>query len=149
MKKSFPKILMCFLLVILTVSNIYFISKYMEPSIYVQVGLPIFNEESGVSATIMSPFVGSKKDSNTILLAFMMAHPMEEEWIPAELSHAYLIIHYDGYSYPHRMWLTEDSVIFEASTEDVISFREFHNDGYNVVPLLKNLVESLKNNKFS
>ena len=149
MKKSLPKILLCLLLVILTVSNIYFISKSMEPTIHVQVGLPIFDEESKISATIMSPFVENKEDANEILLAFMMASPMEEEQFPTDLPHAYLVIHYDGYSYPHRMWFTEDSVIFDASTEDVVSFREFRNDNNNVVPLLKSMVDSLKNNKIS
>ena len=87
-----------------------------------------------------------KEDINTILLAFMMGRPMEEEQFPTDLPHAILVIHYDACSYPHRMWLTEDSVIFETSTNDVKSFRQFHNDHKNVVPLLKNILNSLKNN---
>lgn len=149
MRKALPKILLCLLLVLLIGSNIYFISKAREPSILVRIGLPQFNEESEHTATIMSPFIEKKEDINTILLAFMMGRPMEEELFPTDLPHAILVIHYDACSYPHRMWLTEDSVIFETSTNDVKSFRQFHNDHNNVVPLLKNILYSLKNNNFS
>ena len=149
MKKSLPKILLCLLLVLLIGSNVYFISKIMEPSIYVRVGLPQFNEESEHTATIMSPIVEKQEDANAILLAFMLARPMEEDEFPTDLPHGYLVIYYENCGYPHKMWLTEDSVIFETSTEDMVSFRQFHNDHNNVVPLLKKMLENLKNPNFS
>ena len=144
MKKSLPKILLCLLLVILIGSNIYFISKVREPSILVRVGLPQFNEQSEHTATIMSPFIEKKEDANAILLAFMLGRPVAEDEFPTDLPHGYLVIYYEGCGYPHKMWLTEDSVIFETSTNDLVSFRQYHNDHNNVVPLLKSLLDSLK-----
>lgn len=149
MKKILPKILLCLVLILLISSNIFLLSKYREPSIHVQIGLPQFDEESKVSSTIMSPFIEKKEDANTILLAFMLGRPMEEKEFPTDLPHAYLVVHYEGCSYPHRMWLTEDSVIFETSMNDIVSFRQYHNDHNNVVPLLKKMLDSIKNSNFS
>lgn len=148
MRKYLPKILLCLILIGLIGSNIYFISKYMEPDIYVQIGLPHFNEESDVCAIEFTPIL-KQEDTNTILLAFMMGRPMDSSEFPADLPHGYLNVIYEGCSYPHKMWLTEDSVIFETSSNDVKSFRQFHNDHKNAVPLLKKMLESIKNNNFS
>jgi len=148
MKKRLPKVFLCILLVLLIGSNIYFISKDMEPNIYVQIGLPHFNEESDVSAIEFTPIL-NQEDTNTILLAFMLARPMDSAQFPTDLPHGYLNVIYDACSYPHKMWLTEDSVIFETSTNDVVSFRQYHNDHNNVVPLLKEILETLKNPNFS
>ena len=144
MKKSFPKILLYLILVLLLVSNIYFIHKYLEPSIQVQVGIPLFDEESNVTATIVSPFLDNKEETNLLLMAFLMGRTMDEEQFPTELAHGCIIINYEGCSYPHNMWITEDSVIFEISTESALSYREFHNDHNNVVALLNSLIDSLK-----
>jgi len=145
MKKSFPKILICLILVLLLGSNIYFIHKYLEPSIYVQVGIPKFDAESNVTATIVSPVLDNKDEANSLLLAFMLGGPMDESQFPTELPHGCIIINYEGCFYPFNMWITEDSVIFEIATEFAVSYREFHNDHNNVVALLNSLIDSLKN----
>ena len=144
MKKSFPKILLCLILVLSLGSNIYFISKYLEPSIYVQVGLPQYDAESNVTATIVSPFLDNKDEINSLLLAFMLGGPMDESQFPTELPHGCIIINYKGCFYPYNIWITEDSVIFEVTTESAVSYREFHNDHNNVVALLHSLIDSLK-----
>lgn len=149
MKKTLPKILFFVLLILLIGSNIFFISKYAEPTIHVQIGLPSFDKEGNITATMVTPFLDNQKDTNLILLAFMMGWPMKEAQFPTELPHGNLIINYEGCSYPHNMWLTEDSVIFETSTESTISYREFHNDHNNVISILNDLLNSLKNYKIS
>lgn len=144
MKKSFSKVLICLILVLLLGSNIYFIHKFLEPSIHVQIGLPKFDEESNITAIVLSPFLDNKEETNLLLMAFMMGRTMDEEQFPTELPHGCIIINYEGCSYPHNMWITEDSVIFETSTESALSYREFHNDHNNVVDLLNSLIDSLK-----
>ena len=136
-----------FLILLLIISGAFLYMKYKESSIHIQIGIPLEFDEYGYPISSYYKEIEGYHNTKIILLAMVNAHPLQEADYPQGYSDAMIIVRYGAVGYPYHVWFTEDSVIIGNSGPDGHFFKEFYNDHTEVIPLLQNIVNSLKNNK--
>ena len=130
------------LLVVATV--VFFLSPSQRSSINIQVGIPVSFDDTGeVSAIYFDGFLKNQKETDIILLAMINARPLSADSAPASPPDGIITVRYEATGYPYYVRFGEDSVIYGNGSE----CKEIWNDHTNVVGLLKNITDSLKNNQ--
>lgn len=142
---NWKTLLVGLLILLLVFSNCFFIIKANMPSVFVQVGIPLGFDDFGNTTSVYYNQIGNREETDIILLAMVNAIPLSEEAFPQGNPDAMIVVRYGATGYPYQVWFTEDSVIFGNRGPDLEQFKEFHNDHTEVIPLLKNLVNQLKN----
>lgn len=145
MRVNWKTLLIGLLILLLVFSNGFFIIKARTPSIFIQVGIPLDFDDSGDVTSIYYSQIENKENTDIILLAMVNALPLQEEEFPQTHPDATIVVGYNGVGYPYQVWFTEDSVIVGNHGPDLVQFKEFYNDHTGVIPLLKDLVNQLKN----
>lgn len=144
MRKRLPIILVTVLVLLLALDCVHnhFISKKSE--LWIQVGIPVSFDEAGeVSAIYFDSFLKNQKETDIILLAMINARPLSADSVPDAPPDAVITVRYEATGYPYYVWFGDNSIIFGNGSE----YKEVWNDHTNVVGLLKNITDSLKNNQ--
>ena len=147
MFKNWKPILICFLISLLMISGAFLCMKFKESSIHIQIGIPLEFDEYGYPITSYYKEIEGYHNTKILLLAMVNALPLQEEDYPQSNSDALIMVRYGAVGYPYQVWFTENSVIFGNRGPDAAFFKEFHNDHTEVIPLLKNIVNSIKNSQ--
>lgn len=145
MKKRIALILASVLVLLLALDCVHnhFFSR--KSDLWIQIGIPVsFDEDGKVSATYYGDALTDRQETDLILLALVNAQPISEEDFPTSPPDAMLTIRYEAAGYMYQLWFREDCVIY--GNENTV-YKAFQNDHTNVVPILKNLAEFLKNNQ--
>lgn len=145
MRKRLPIILVAILVLLLALDCIHnhFISK--KSDLWIQVGVPVsFDEDGNISATYYGEVLKDRQETDIILLAMVNAQPISASAYPVTPPDAMMTIRYEAAGYMYQVWFQEDSIIFG---NEFSAYKEIQNDHTNVVPILKNLVDFLKNNQ--
>lgn len=145
MRKRLPIILVAILILLLALDCVYSHFFSQKSELWIQVGIPVsFDEAGNVSATYYGAKLKDRQETDIILLAMVNAQPIAEEDTPTSPPDAMMTIHYEAAGYMYQLWFREESVIFG---NEHTAYKEIQNDHTNVVPILKNLVDFLKNNQ--
>ena len=121
-----------------------FYSCSQKSDIHIQVGIPAGYDEAGeMSAIYFDGFLKNQEETDIVLLAMVNAAAIPAENAPTAQPDAVISVHYKETGYPYYVWFGEDSLIIGNGTD----FKEIHNDHTNVVGLVKNIADFLKNNQ--
>ena len=145
MNRKIKLLLSGLLILVLLMGNIFIFTKANKPTIWIQVGVPLSFDKAGNGASTYFRMVKNKTETDIILLAMVKAIPLTESEFPQGRPDATILVGYKGTGYPYQVWFSEESVIIGNSGPDAKFFKEIHNDHTDVIPLLKNLVDQLKN----
>lgn len=145
MNRKIKLLLVGLVILVLLMGNIFFFTKVNKPTIWIQVGVPLSFDDEGDIASTYFRMIENKTETDIILLAMVNAIPLTESEFPQSRPDATILVGYRGTGYPYQVWFTEESVIIGNSGPDAKFFKEIHNDHTDVIPLLKNLVDQLKN----
>lgn len=140
------KVLLIGLLILLLIfGNCFFMIKAKTPSVSIQVGIPLGFDDSGNTTSVYYSQIENKENTDIVLLAMVNAVPLSEESYPESNPDAMITVRYGATGYPYQVWFTEDSAILGNTGPDAEFYKVCHNDHTEVIPLLKDLVNQLKN----
>ena len=145
MKKRITVIVASVLVLLLALDCVHnhFFSHISD--LWIQVGIPISFDEAGeVSATYYGAKLKDRQETDIILLAMVNAQTVPWDDIQDLKPDAMITLHYEAAGYTYKVWFLDDYVIFG---NEHAGCKAIQNDHTNVVPILKNLVEFLKNNQ--
>ena len=141
MKKKTLLICVSLILVLTITGTLFLVLSPREPSLFLQIGKPVqFDIYGNISAEQV--IVHTDRDSlDIILLSMINAKPIPEEEWPTSLPDGRITVRYGATGYPYEVWYYEDSIIFGRGNSD---YRRITNDHNEPVPLIKELIESIK-----
>lgn len=141
MKKSTLVICVCVILVVAITGGLFLLLKPQDPALFLQIGKPVQFDNDG-NITAEQVIVHTERDSlDIILLSMINAQPIPEGDAPTTLPDGRITVRYGGTGYPYKLWFYEDHIIF--GSENGV-YRKIQNDHNDPVPLIKELVESIK-----
>ena len=145
MKKHAFYMIVSVIVILLTLDCVHNHFFTQTSDLWIQVGIPVsFDEAGNVSATYYGEVLKDRQETDIILLAMVNAQPIVESAYPVTPPDAMMTIHYEAAGYMYQVWFREDSIVF--GNEHTV-YKEIQNDHTNIVPILKNLVDFLKNNQ--
>ena len=141
MKKSTLVICVCVILVVAITGGLFLLLKPQDPALFLQIGKPVQFDNDG-NITAEQVIVHTERDSlDIILLSMINAQPIPEGDAPTTLPDGRITVRYGGTGYPYKLWFYDDHIIF--GSENGV-YRKIQNDHNDPVPLIKELVESIK-----
>ena len=145
MKKQAFYMIVSVIVILLTLDCVHNHFFTQTSDLWIQVGIPVsFDEAGNVSTTYYGAKLKNRQETDIILLAMVNAQPIAEENTPTSPPDAMMTIHYEAAGYMYQVWFCEDSILF--GNEHTV-YKEILNDHTNIVPIVKNLVDFLKNNQ--
>ena len=130
------------IILIISVSlNIFLLVKTDEPSLHLQISKPLGFDKDGNITSEYAIVHTDRESLDIILLSLINAQPIPEAEHPATLPDGKITVRYGGTGYPYKLWFYEDHIIF--GNENGV-YRKIFNDHNNPVPLIKELIGSIK-----
>lgn len=118
------------LVILLVISNMYFMNEAKKPDYKIYIGIPVSAEDGsdGFDFTESKPL--KREMSSNVILSLLSAHtveaPKKEERFPdAVISVSDWKKNKEHYLF--TLWLEEDSVIFKLENEKGMEYREIDN----------------------
>ena len=118
------------LVILLVISNVYFMNEAKKPDYKIHIGIPVSAEDGseGFDFTESKPL--KREMSSNVILSLLRAHtveaPKKEERFPdAVISVSDWKKNKEHYLF--TLWLEEDSVLFKLENEKGMEYREIDN----------------------
>ena len=118
------------LVILLVISNVYFMNEAKKPDYKIHIGIPVSAEDGseGFDFTESKPL--KREMSSNVILSLLSAHtveaPKKEERFPdAVISVSDWKKNKEHYLF--TLWLEEDSVLFKLENEKGMEYREIDN----------------------
>lgn len=119
------------LVILLVISNVYFMNETKKPDYKIHIGIPVNSAEDGSYGFDFTESKPLKREmSSNVILSLLSAHtveaPKKEERFPdAVISVSDWKKNKEHYLF--TLWLEEDSVIFKLENEKGMEYREIDN----------------------
>lgn len=138
-------VLICILIILLILSNVYFLKKSQETGYEMLIGIPAINEEHVVSGADFSKSTPLKNKSqvDTAFFSLLNANTIQKPAIADNQPDAVIWISEpkEGITYLQiNLWLDEDSIIFITENTSSHEYREIDNTYYAAE--LKKIIEN-------
>ena len=140
MKKRLLIIGLCILLMLSNALNIFLFMR-SEASLYIQIAKPLDYDQNGYISASYIHLLDDHESAQIILLSMLNARSIPENAYPTGLPDGAVTVCYKGTGYPYEMWFYEDYIIFG---NEYAAYKKIENDHNNPVPMLKELVASIK-----
>ena len=141
MKKSTIVICVSVILVLAIAGSLFLLLKPQGPSLFLQIGKPAQFDADGNISGLQVFVLEDREQTEIILLSLINSRPVPESEFPTAVADGRITVHYGGCGYPYDVWFCEDSIIFSNGSTD---YRKIFNDHNNPVPLIKELIGSIK-----
>ena len=118
------------LVILLVISNVYFMNEAKKPDYKIHIGIPVSAEDGSAGFDFSESKPLKKEMSSNVILSLLSAHtveaPKKEERFPdAVISVSDWKKNKEHYLF--TLWLEEDSVIFKLENEKGMEYREIDN----------------------
>ena len=137
------KILTAILVIVLIISNAYFIYESQKSDYEILIGVPVKGEDDSAAVDYQkSNPIQEKEDRNTVLFSLLKARSIEKPEITEQLADAVIAISdpQANISYAQiSLWVDESSIIAETEDEELPDFKEIADNSY--ADELRNIIE--------
>lgn len=118
------------LVILLVISNVYFMNEAKKPDYKIHIGIPVSAEDGSAGFDFSESKPLKREMSSNVILSLLSAHtveaPKKEERFPdAVISVSDWKKNKEHYLF--TLWLEEDSVIFKLENEKGMEYREIDN----------------------
>lgn len=118
------------LVILLVISNMYFMNEAKKPDYKIYIGIPVSAEDGsdGFDFTESKPL--KKEKSSDMILSLLSAHTVEAPGKEERFPDAVISVSdwkKNKEHYLFTLWLEEDSVIFKLENEKGMEYREIDN----------------------
>lgn len=141
MKKSTIVICVSVILVLAIAGSLFLLFKPQEPSLFLQIGKPVQFDADGNIDGLQVFILEDREQTEIILLSMINAQPIPEDEPPTSQPDGRITVCYGGTGYPYQLWFFDDYIIF--GNENTVC-RKIFNDHNDPVPLIKELIGSIK-----
>lgn len=140
MKKS-TLFVVSVILVLAIIGGLFLLLRPEQPSLFLQIGKPVQFDADGSISAEQVVVLEDRNQTEIILLSMINAQPIPEDEFPTSQPDGRITVRYGGTGYPYELWFFDDYIIF--GNENTVC-RKIFNDHNDPVPLIKELVESIK-----
>lgn len=140
MKKS-TLVVVSVILALAIIGGLFLLLRPEQPSLFLQIGKPVQFDADGNINSLQVFILEDREQTEIILLSMINSLPVPESEFPTAVADGRITVHYGGCGYPYDVWFCEDSIIFSNGSTD---YRKIFNDHNNPVPLIKELIGSIK-----
>ena len=137
------KILTAILVIVLIISNAYFIYESQKSDYEILIGVPVKGEDDSAAVNYQkSKPLTEKEDRNTVLFSLLQARSIEKPEITEQLADAVIAISdpQANISYAQiSLWVDESSIIAETGDEELPDYKEITDNSY--ADELRNIIE--------
>ena len=140
MKKS-TLVVVSVILILAIIGGLFLLLRPEQPSLFLQIGKPVQFDADGNINSLQVFILEDREQTEIILLSMINSLPVPESEFPTAVADGRITVHYGGCGYPYDVWFCEDSIIFSNGSTD---YRKIFNDHNNPVPLIKELIGSIK-----
>lgn len=121
--------------------NCYFLLGADAPSLSIQIAKPLTFNDNGDIASTQTIMLEDRTQTDIILLAFINAQPIPTEDAPTAPPDGEITVRYQAVGYPYRLWFSGDDIIIATGSN---VFSKIQNDHNNPVPLIRELIDSIR-----
>ena len=118
------------IVILLVISNVYFMNKAKKPDYKIHIGIPVSAEDGSAGFDFSESKPLKKETASDVILSLLSAHTVEAPEMEERFPDAVLSVSdwkKNKEHYLFTFWLEENSVIFKSESEKGTEYREIDN----------------------
>lgn len=118
------------IVILLVISNVYFINEAKKPDYKIHIGIPVSAEDGSAGFDFSESKPLKKETASDVMLSLLSAHTVEAPEMEERFPDAVLSVSdwkKNKEHYLFTFWLEENSVIFKSESEKGTEYREIDN----------------------